>query len=78
MKEFTYFPEPKIRKRPTGGTKKVRKLTVSYTYFNDKPVPFIRLSGAWLKVLGFDFGGKVIVREQPGQLVIQLVEEGSP
>ena len=56
---------------------KDRRLTVSYTYFNEKSVPTIRLSGDWLKVLGFGSGQKVVVREQPGQLVIQLAEEGN-
>ena len=54
---------------------KDRRLTVSYIHFDKKPVPYIRLSGAWLKSLGFQSGQKVIVREQPGQLVIQLEEE---
>jgi hypothetical protein len=27
---------------------KTRRLTVSSTYFNDKQVPYIRLSGNWL------------------------------
>ncbi|MCL6592042.1 MAG: type I toxin-antitoxin system SymE family toxin [Firmicutes bacterium] len=50
-------------------------MTVSYIHFDKKPVPYIRLSGAWLKSLGFQTGQKVIVREQPGILVIQLAEE---
>ena len=54
---------------------KERKLTVSYIHFDKKPVPYIRLSGAWLKNLGFQSGQKVIVREQPGQLMIRLAEE---
>jgi hypothetical protein len=73
--EFIYFPEPKIRKRPTGGKMKVRKLTVSYIYADQKTVPAIRISGAWLARIGFDLGQKAIIREQPGQLVIQLAEE---
>ena len=55
-----------------------RRLTVGSTYFKEKEVPFIRLSGNWLKNLGFEFGQKVVVREEPGQLVIQLVEEATP
>jgi len=55
---------------------KNRRLTVSYTYFNhEKEVPIIRLSGDWLKALGFHSGSKVVVREQPGELVIQLAKE---
>lgn len=75
-REFFYFPEPKTRKRPTGGGKmKVHKLTVSYIHANQKTVPAIRISGAWLARIGFDLGQKAIIREQPGQLVIQLAEE---
>lgn len=77
--EFIYFPEPKTRKRPTcGGTMKVRKLTVSYIHANQKTVPAIRISGEWLARIGFDLGQKAIIREMPGQLVIQLAEEGNP
>ncbi|HEX3047009.1 MAG TPA: SymE family type I addiction module toxin [Bacillota bacterium] len=54
---------------------KERKLTISYIHFDKKPVPYIRLSGAWLQSLGFQSGQKVIVRVQPGLLVIQLVKE---
>ena len=54
---------------------KGRRLTVGYTYFKTKQVPFIRLSGGWLVSLGFGFGQKVLIREEPGQIVIQIVEE---
>jgi len=54
---------------------KERKLTVSYIHFDKKPVPYIRLSDAWLKNLGFQTGRKVIVREQQERLVIELVKE---
>jgi len=54
---------------------KNRQLTVSYIYVNEKTVPAIRLAGDWLKALGFKSGQKVIVLEQPGELVIQLAEE---
>jgi hypothetical protein len=54
---------------------KNRRLTVGYTYFNEKEVPYIRLSGDWLNRQGFSLGKKIVVREQPGQLVIQLAEE---
>ena len=54
---------------------KNRRLTVSYLFIKEREVPMIRLSGDWLKALGFDSGRKVIVREQPGELVIRLKEE---
>jgi molybdopterin biosynthesis enzyme MoaB len=52
---------------------RVRLLTVSATNANGKEVPALRLSGDWLAKQGFNLGKKVIVREQPGQLTIQLV-----
>lgn len=79
-KECIYVPLTKPRRtagaRKTGQAKD-RKLTVSYTRFNEKTVPFIRLSGDWLNRQGFNLGKKVIVREQPGELVIRLAEEGT-
>lgn len=54
---------------------KERKLTISYIHFDKKPVPYIRLSGAWLKSLGFQTGRKVKVLEEQGRLVIELVKE---
>ena len=54
---------------------KERRLTVGYLYANEKEVPMIRLAGDWLNRQGFNVSKKVIVREQPGQLVIQLAEE---
>lgn len=57
---------------------KNRRLTVGYTYFNCKQVPFIRLSGGWLNALGFGSGQKVLIREEPGRIEIQLVEEAEP
>ena len=55
---------------------KDRRLTIGYIYNNDKKVPVIRLSGKWLEEMGFEFDREVIVKRQPGQLLIQLAEEG--
>jgi len=60
---------------------KDRRLTIGYIYNNDKKVPVIRLSGKWLEETGFEFDRdriaiRVIVKRQPGQLLIQLAEEG--
>ena len=54
---------------------KDHRLTVGYTYFKEKEVPYIRLSGDWLNRQGFRVSKKIVVREQPGILVIQLAEE---
>ena len=56
---------------------KDRRLTVGYIYFKEKKVPALRLSGKWLEETGFEFDREVIVKRQPGQLVIQLAEEGT-
>jgi len=54
---------------------KEHRLTVGYSYRNEKEIPTLRLTGDWLSRQGFGLGKKVIVREQPGILVIQLAEE---
>jgi hypothetical protein len=54
---------------------KTRRLTVSSTYFNEKKVPYIRLSGNWLIENGFQTGRKIMVDEQPGSLTIRLILE---
>jgi hypothetical protein len=54
---------------------KTRRLTVSSTYFNEKKVPYIRLSGNWLVKNGFQTGRKFQVDEQPGSLTIRLILE---
>ncbi len=52
---------------------KTRRHTVSSTYFNEKKVPYIRLSGNWLIENGFQTGQKIIVEEKPGSLTIRLI-----
>jgi len=57
---------------------KDRRLTVGYIYTpNDQKVPALRLSGKWLEQIGFKSDQKVIVKQLPGQLVIQLAEEAN-
>jgi hypothetical protein len=52
---------------------KIRNLSVSSIYVNEKQVPAIRLSGNWLANIGFKIGYKVAVIERPGSLVVNLV-----
>jgi hypothetical protein len=54
---------------------KERRLTVGYIYAKDRKVPALRISGKWLEQTGFKLDQKVIVKQLPGQLVIQLAEE---
>ncbi|MCL6591995.1 MAG: type I toxin-antitoxin system SymE family toxin [Firmicutes bacterium] len=39
-------------------------------------VPFIRLRGKWLQVLGFGIGQKITVEESEGQLILKVIKEG--
>lgn len=39
-----------------------------------REVPFLRMRGQWLEELGFERGGKVRVKAEPGRLVIEPVE----
>lgn len=53
-----------------------RVLTVSSLAVADRrEVPFIRLRGKWLQVLGFDVGQKVTVEESAGQLILRISKE---
>jgi hypothetical protein len=56
---------------------KDRSLTVGYIYARNKKIPALRLSGDWLSELGFGSGQKVQIKQLPGQLTIQLVEEAN-
>ena len=56
---------------------KDRRITVGYIYANNRKVPALRLSGNWLSDLGFGSGQKVQIKQLPGELTIQLVEEAN-
>ena len=54
-----------------------RVLTISSVLASDRrEVPFIRLRGKWLQVLGFGIGQKITVEESEGQLILRVVKEG--
>ena len=63
--------------------KEYRNLTVAeMSGYKYKPTPSIRISGQWLKTLGFDIGDKILVKCENGRLIItpdvtatQLAEE---
>ena len=38
------------------------------------PMPFVRLSGRWLKRMGFAIGTAVRVQAMPGRLVLEVIE----
>ena len=49
-----------------------RTLTVGYNYYpqSEKPHPYIRLQGSWLREAGFDIKDRVEVSVSEGQIVI--------
>ncbi|MGE5604195.1 MAG: SymE family type I addiction module toxin [Bacteroidota bacterium] len=53
-----------------------RVLTVSSLVADRREVPFIRLRGKWLQVLGFGIGQKITVEESEGQLILKVIKEG--
>lgn len=57
---------------------KDRRLTIGYIYAGNRKVPALRLSGLWLENLGFQFNQRVIVKQLPGLITIQLNEEENP
>lgn len=63
-----------------------KRLTVSRRYPNPaprpayrapEPVPFVRISGKWLRRLGFSIGTKIEVEAERGRLVLTATPEGS-
>jgi hypothetical protein len=52
--------------------KKQRILTIYYIYKNNKRVPYIRLTGNWLKDLGFTQGRKIKLTLENKKIIIEL------
>ena len=50
-----------------------RSGTVTSRWREAQPVPEVRLSGAWLRAAGFDFGQSFEVGVEEGALVIRVV-----
>ena len=51
--------------------KEYRNLTVAeMSGYKYKPTPSIRISGQWLKTIGFDIGDKILVKCENGRLII--------
>jgi hypothetical protein len=57
---------------------KVRLITIGSISAGGKEVPSLRISGQWLAKIGFRFGKKAIISEQPGLLTIQLISFEEP
>jgi len=73
---------PAIAVCPDAGEQKPRTLTIQplvrvQRWSDDIIVPEIRLSGAWLQKLGFNYGEKVEVRMSMGKLVITPLADRS-
>ncbi len=60
-REFTFSERPPV--------------TDSYGFRRGKAVPFLRMSGNWLRDLGFRIGTRVTVEAKKGQLVITTVKK---
>jgi hypothetical protein len=55
---------------------RIKILTVSALAVSNRPaVPFIRLRGKWLQVLGFGIGKKITVEAREGQLILRVLKE---
>lgn len=55
---------------------KKRVLTISSeSVYNRQEIPFIRLRGKWLQVLGFEIGQKFTVEESAGCLILKVAKE---
>jgi len=51
--------------------KEYRNMTVTeMSGYRYKPTPAIRISGQWLKSVGFDIGDKILVKCENGRLII--------
>ena len=56
--------------------KKYRNLTVSeVSGYRYKATPAIRISGQWLKSVGFEIGDKILVKCENGRLIITPDED---
>ncbi len=53
---------------------KIKSKWTPRAFNNNVKLPEISLTGVWLKSAGFEIGKKVIVRQEPNQLVITLAE----
>ena len=57
--------------------KEYRNMTVTeMSGYRYKPTPAIRISGQWLKSVGFDIGDKILVKCENGRLIITPDEAG--
>jgi hypothetical protein len=54
----------------------IRSSRVDESWTVPKPVPFVRLSGRWLRELGFAVGERIEVEASPGHLVLQAAPAG--
>ncbi len=53
---------------------KIKSKWTPRAFNNNVKLPEISLTGVWLKSAGFEIGKKVIVRQEPNQLVITLAD----
>jgi len=56
----------------------MRKITVTYSFRENRTVPMIRLRGQWLKRAGFDEGAVLQVAVSEGRLTLTVNEAQVP
>jgi len=51
----------------------IRFLTVGYNFYpaKEKPHPYLRLQGEWLRKAGFDIKDRVVVSVRNGEIIIR-------
>lgn len=50
---------------------KDRNLKISYAYdSHDQKIPYLKLSGKWLRECGFEIGAEVIIKCEKDKLII--------
>ena len=53
----------------------MRKMTVTYSFRDNRTVPTLRLRGEWLKRAGFDEGTPVVVDVAYGRLILTVADQ---
>lgn len=76
--------EPPLYRRASRRGAGGREISVSRIYRlsgryhrREVVVPYIRMSGHWLQRLGFRFGDRIFIAEEPGRLILTVAKHDS-
>lgn len=71
-------PQPHTANTDGGSRRRKLKVTTLYRVYGrrESRVPYIRISGKWLAALGFNRDQHIVVKGEPGQLTITVLERG--